>query len=207
MRALTLVISILLVAGNAHAAPSTRVAWTPQTLRFVKSGNGEHGKELAQSCAACHNPTNPAPQLEGQLATYLYRQLQDFKAGSRNDPVMTAMSSPLSDQDMADIAAWYAGQEPFRGTGGGDDPTRIANRGDPTRMEPPCAVCHNGGGEGEKVDTPRLAGQKAGYLEKTLMDYKSGSRANDVYHRMRLIAGKLSETEIKQLAEYYGKLR
>lgn len=207
MRVLRLAVLSMLVVAHAHSAPSTKVAWTPQTLNFVKTGNAAHGKQLAESCNACHNADNPAPQLDGQLATYLYRQLQDFKAGSRNDPVMTAMSTPLSNQDMADIAAWYAGREPFRGAGSGDDATGIASRGDPTRMEPPCAVCHSGGGEGEKVDTPRLAGQKAGYLEKTLLDYKSGSRANDVYHRMRLIAGKLSDQEIKQLAEYYGKLR
>jgi len=162
---------------------------------------------LSQGCTACHNPANPAPHLDGQLATYLYRQLQDFKGGSRQDPVMTALAAGLSDQDMADLAAWYARQQPFAGSGGASDPTAIVAKGDGTRMEPPCAICHGGGGQGEPVDTPRLAGQKAAYLEKTLMDYKAGVRGNDVYHRMRLIAGKLSDQEIKQLAEYYGKLR
>ncbi|NJD07580.1 MAG: c-type cytochrome [Methylococcaceae bacterium] len=208
MRASNLMILTLMAAATAYGAPSTQVAWTPQTLQFVKSGKAEHGKELAQTCNGCHAAAdNPAPSLEGQLATYLYRQLQDFKAGSRKDPVMSALSSSLSDQDMADLAAWYAGQEAFAGTGGVSDPTGIAGRGDPTRMEPPCAVCHSGSGAGEKVDTPRLSGQKTGYLEKTLTDYKAGTRTNDVYHRMRLIAGKLNDKEIKQLADYYSKLR
>ncbi len=207
MRTLILLSLGLTLAANAGAAPSTQVAWTPQTLRFVKNGNVEHGMDLAQVCGGCHNPANPAPNLEGQLATYLYRQLQDYKGGSRKDPVMSTLVAALSDQDMADIAAWYAGQPAFTGPGSADDSTGIARKGDGTRMEPPCAVCHNGSGEGEKVDTPRLAGQKTAYLEKTLLDYKKGIRTNDVYHRMRLIAGKLSEKEIMQLAEYYGKLR
>ena len=207
MRALTLLICGLMLTANAWAAPSTKVAWTPEILRFVKNGNAEHGKSLAQTCAGCHNPANPAPHLEGQLATYLYRQLQDFKAGSRQDPIMAALAAGLSDQDMADVAAHYSAQDALGGAGDADDVTRIAHKGDATRMEPPCAVCHGGSGQGEKVDTPRLAGQKAEYLEKTLLAYKSGARTNDVYHRMRLIASKLSAHEIKQLAQYYSKLR
>lgn len=207
MRVFTTLTCGLMLAVNAWAAPSTKVAWTPETLKFVKQGNAEHGKSLAQTCAGCHNPANPAPHLEGQLATYLYRQLQDFKSGSRQDVIMPALVAGLSDQDMADLAAHYSAQDPAGGSGGAEDPTGIAHKGDATRMEPPCAACHNGSGQGEKVDTPRLAGQKAEYLEKTLQAYKSGARGNDVYHRMRLIASKLTDQEIKQLAAYYSKLR
>jgi cytochrome c553 len=207
MKVLTLLSCSLLLAANAWAGPSTQVAWTPETLRLVKNGNAEHGKTLAQTCAGCHNPANPAPHLDGQLATYVYRQLQDFKAGNRKDMMMSALVTGLSNQDMADLAAHFSRQTPVAGMGGADDTTGIVRKGDSTRMEPPCAICHSGSGEGEKVDTPRLAGQKADYLEKTLLAYKNGTRTNDVYHRMRLIASKLSDQEIKQLAQYYGKLR
>lgn len=196
-------------SADLAAAPSTQVAWTPQTLRFVKNGNAEHGKTVAGVCAGCHNDASPNPKLEGQLATYLYRQLRDYKDGSREDPTtaMKGVASTLSEQDMADVAAWYAKQEPMVGAGGAEDPTGIVAKGEGKRMEPACASCHGSGGEGEKVDTPRLAGQKAGYLEQILLDYKSGARHNDVYGRMRLIAGKLGDAEIKQLAQYYARLK
>jgi cytochrome c553 len=118
---------------------------------------------------------------------------------------MNGLASTLSDQDMADVAAWYASQKPMLGNGGASDPTGIVSNGDGKRMEPACASCHGGSGQGEKVDTPRLAGQKAAYLEQTLQAYKSGARANDIYSRMRLISAKLSDKEIKELAEYYSK--
>lgn len=197
----------LALASNVWAEPSSKVVWTPQTLHFVKSGDAERGKELAQTCAGCHNAESDNPNLDGQLATYLYRQLHDYKNGSRKDVIMAGMAEGLSDQDMADLAVWYSEQTPFAGAGGADDPTGIAFKGDGRRMEPPCSVCHGVSGQGEKVDTPRLAGQKAAYLEKTLRAYKTGARANDIYHRMRLIAEKLSDKEIKQLAAYYSKAK
>ncbi|MBS1211755.1 MAG: cytochrome c family protein [Proteobacteria bacterium] len=195
------------MAANAGAAPSSQVAWTPESLRFVKNGNAAHGKELSATCSACHNPESEFPSLEGQLATYLYRQLHDYRQGSRQDDVMGPMAQGLSDQDMADLATWYSSQEPFAGSGGATDATGIVSRGDGPRMEPPCSVCHGGSGEGEPVDTPRLAGQKVGYLQKTLLAYKSGARANDIYSRMRLIASRLSDDEIRQLSAFYRLLK
>jgi len=183
------------------------VAWTPETLSFVKNGNGGHGKELAGTCAGCHNDNNASPNLNGQLPTYIYRQLQDYKNGNRKDTttVMNGMAATLSDQDMADVAAWYGKQEPMAGKGGETDITGIVFNGDGTRMEPACSSCHGGSGQGERMDIPRLAGQKMPYLENVLLAYKHGQRANDIYSRMRLIAAKLSDQEIKQLAEFYSK--
>jgi cytochrome c553 len=199
----------LLTAGAVSADPSSLIAWTPETLRFVKNGNAEHGKALAGTCAGCHNDASANPHLDGQLPNYIYRQLQDYKNGSRKDAttVMNGLASTLSEQDMADLAAFYGQQKPFAGGGAVDDATGIAGKGDGRRMEPPCSVCHGGSGQGEHVDTPRLAGQKSAYLERTLLDYKTGIRANDIYHRMRLIAGKLSDNEIKLLADYYSRMK
>lgn len=210
MRAIILCAVGLALSGAALAEPSSKVAWTPATLELVKKGNAEKGKQLADTCAGCHNPDNQAPALDGQLPTYLYKQLIDYKNESRKDPSGTmngvAQAIIKSEQDAADVAAWYARQKPMVGQGGEGDPTKIVAVGDGKRMEPACSSCHGGSGQGEKVDTPRLSGQKAGYLENTLLDYKDGKRANDVYSRMRLIASKLTEKEIKQLAEYYSKL-
>ncbi|QSA96466.1 cytochrome c [Methylococcus sp. EFPC2] len=209
MRRFILFFTAWALAGTVGAEPSTRVAWTPDLLRFVKAGDPAKGKELAGVCGGCHNDVSTNPNLEGQLPTYLYRQLLDYKQGSRKDPstAMNGVAGTLSEKDFADLAAYYSQLEPVRGIGGADDPTDIVARGDGRRMEPPCSSCHGAGGQGEAVDTPRLAGQKTAYLEQVLLAYKSGERHNDVYGRMRLIAGKLSDREIKQLAEYYGKLK
>ena len=207
MRGIILSVICLGLSGAVWAEPSSQVAWTPATLNRVKKANAEHGKELAGTCGGCHNEGNAAPNLEGQLPTYVYKQLVDYKNGSRKDPatVMNGVASTLSEQDAADVAAWYGKQEAKPGTGGASDDTGIVSVGDGKRMEPACSSCHGGSGQGEKVDTPRLAGQKAEYLEKTLLAYKNGSRGNDIYSRMRLISSKLSDKEIKQLAEYYSK--
>lgn len=198
----------LALSGAAVAEPSSQVAWTPAALALVKKGDADHGKQLAGTCAGCHNADNPAPNLEGQLPTYIFKQLVDYKNGSRKDPLttMNGVASTLSEQDAADVAAWYGKQALKAGPGGASDPTGIVAVGDGKRMEPACASCHGSSGRGEKIDVPSLAGQKAAYLESSLFDYKSGKRANDIYSRMRLIASKLSETEIKQLAEFYSKL-
>lgn len=209
MKAILLVTTAMMLVAGVDAAPSTQVAWTPATLDFVKKGDADRGKTLSAPCASCHDGTGTNPNLNGQLPTYLYRQLQDYKSGTRQDPatIMNAMASTLRDQDMADLAAWYGQQVPMLGAGGATDVTGIAERGEGRRMEPACSACHGTGGQGEKVDTPRLAGQNAAYLEATLLAYKSGQRANDIYSRMRLIAGKLSDVEIRQLADYYSRLK
>lgn len=208
MKGILLSLICLGLVGPVLAEPSSKVAWTLETLNLVKKGNAEKGKELSGTCAGCHNENNSNPQLEGQLPTYLYKQLVDYKNENRKDPDMNMnkFASALSEQDMADVAAWYGKQAAKLGKGGASDPTGIVSVGDGKRMEPACSSCHGSSGQGEKVDTPQLAGQKAYYLEKTLLAYKNRTRANDIYSRMRWIASKLSEQEIKQLAEYYSKL-
>ena len=114
------------------AEPSSLVAWTPDMLNHVKNGNAGHGKELAGTCAGCHNETNANPQLNGQLPTYIYKQLVDYKNGNRKDPTtaMNGLASTLSDQDMADVAAWYGKQPVNPGKGGAKDLTGIVSKGD-----------------------------------------------------------------------------
>lgn len=204
-----------LASGFAHAQPSSDVAWTPKQLNFVKKGNSSNGQKLSASCAGCHGEqgvsmTPENPSLAGQLATYLYKQLQDYKKGQREHAVMTSMASGLSEQDMADIAAWYSGLPLPKNKA---DPSNakaaelLVSRGDGKRTLPPCAVCHGSAGKGEKMDIPALAGQQSTYLTATLLAYKEGARHNDVYSRMRLIAQQLSPEEIKAVANYYQQLQ
>ncbi len=213
---MTLAMALLMASGLATAAPATRVAWTAETQERVKNGNAQRGQALAATCSGCHGDNgiapNPAfPSLAGQLPTYLYRQLHDYQDGSRTSPLMQNFAANLSEQDMADLAAWYSQQPPPRGAKA--DPARfegvtaLIRQGDSKRIIPPCRVCHGDEGQGEKIDTPRIAGQTSAYLELTLKAYHNGDRHNDIYGRMRLIAEQLSDEEIRQLAQYYATLQ
>jgi cytochrome c553 len=198
----------------AHAEPSSQVAWTPELLNFVKNGDSAKGKELAATCAGCHGEQGISampntPSLAAQLPTYTYKQLQDYKTGARSNDMMASIAAGLSDQDMADLAVWF-GSLPSPKNKAGKEPLKTAEhlvtQGDGKRTVPSCFVCHGRHGEGEKMDIPALAGQQADYFASTLNAYKSGTRHNDVYSRMRLISQQLSETEIQELAQYYQQL-
>jgi cytochrome c553 len=155
--------------------------------------------------------TIPAiPALAGHVANYTFKQLRDYFNGDRINDSMTSTAKGLTEQDAADLAAWYASLSPPK-TASNDqnvaDAEKMVTAGDGKRILPPCFVCHGANGQGEKIDIPSLAGQQADYLERTLMEYRSGQRHNDIYSRMRLIAKQLSADEIKALAAYYQQLR
>lgn len=207
----TFIFFLALVAPTlVFAGSSSSIAWTPETLNFVKRGNADKGKELAQQCAGCHGEQGVSempetPSLAGQLATYTYKELRDYAQDQRSHSIMTAIAKGLSEQDSADLAVWFSTLKPAGGEGDKQlaKAEKMVEEGDGKRILPPCFVCHGGNGQGEKMDIPALAGQRADYLAKTLLEYKTGQRHNDIYSRMRLIAQQLSETEIKDLAQFY----
>ena len=207
-----------------NAEPSSQIAWTPDILNLVKSGNLSKGKELAESCKSCHGDKGqgtkeetrdgealPAiPALAGQIATYTYKQLRDYANSSRYNVQMTGIAKALSEQDAADLAVWFSSLPAQENKSGSQNPARaekMVEEGDGKRILPPCFVCHGSTGQGEKQDIPALAGQHADYFARTLLEYKNGQRHNDVYSRMRLIAQQLSEAEIKELAQYYQQVK
>ena len=206
------------------AEPSSQIAWTPELLNRVKKGNANKGKVLAESCKSCHGDKGqgmkeemrddevlPAiPALAGQVATYTYKQLRDYLSGSRSHVQMTGVAKGLSEQDAADLAVWFSSLPRAENKSGSEKLARaekMVEQGDGKRILPPCFVCHGSKGQGEKQDIPALVGQQANYFTRTLLDYKTGQRHNDVYSRMRLIAQQLSEDEIKELAQYYQQLK
>jgi cytochrome c553 len=148
------------------------------------------------------------PSLAGQSALAIYKQLHDFRSGSRDNAMMGPMAAGLDDQTIVDLSVYYASLA--KGT---LDPNRIVTadpviadlvlRGDPARLIPACVSCH-GFGAGGPVETPTLAGQHAEYLAAQLRAYAAGERINDVYGRMRTIASALTEDEIVRLADYYA---
>ncbi len=203
----------LILAGPALAAPSSNVAWTLETVKLIEGGDPEKGKQLSASCVGCHgaegvSPNPMWPSTAGQDAAYTYKQLKDYKDRTRDNAIMMGMVMALSDQDMADVSAFYAAQ-PLpapQGDGGNDDALRLVKEGDGPRLVPACNTCHGRKGEGNKRShgMPALAGQMPQYFSQTMQLYRSGGRANDVYSVMRSIAKNLTDEEINGLADYYA---
>ncbi len=216
MKKTTILTAMLLgtIAGHhVSAAPSSNIVWDSATRNLVASGDAEKGKTLAVTCAGCHGAEgvspNPAfPSLAGQVDRYIFKQLKDYKDGTRTG-MMMGMVAPLSEQDMADLSAFYAGMSPPPAAEGSTDnevATKLVKRGDGARFMAPCESCHGRHGEGKIVDIPALAGQKEAYFTSTMQAYKSKQRGNDIYSRMRLISGALTDDEIKALASHYAAM-
>ena len=172
---------------------------------------------VTKVCAACHaadgNSPSPAnPVLAGQHADYIAKQLADFKANKeRKNPVMLGMSAGLSPQDMKNLGAYFEAQKPK--TRAAKDPAlvklgqQIYRGGIMAKGIAACTSCHGANGGGIPAQYPRIAGQHAEYTSAQLMSFRIGERANDPNKMMRTIAAKLSDVEIKAVAEYIAGLR
>jgi cytochrome c553 len=207
-------------AGWAAAAgPSSRVAWTLETLSRVRRGVPARGKTIHdRDCEACHGPvgnidTPDVPNLAGQNVLYTYKQLADYKAGLRTSPIMNEAVAALSDADFVDLAAFYAAQAPQRDRPGTKPApaaaAKLVSVGDGERLIPACDACHGerGAGNPRFYGMPSLHNQKFDDLVTELTTFKTGERANDVYSVMRQVAKRLTEAEIAALAEYYAGAR
>jgi cbb3-type cytochrome c oxidase subunit III len=180
------------------------------------------GKAIAETvCVACHgadgNSTASAnPNLAAQHQEYIYKQLKNFKAAdgkpaARNNPIMGGMTAALSEEDMHNLAAWFASQKLKPATA--KDESQIAlgqkiwRQGDFKKGIPACAGCHGPAGAGMPAQYPRLAGQFQEYTEAQLKTFRTEERNNDPEKMMRMIAAKMSDVEIKAVAEYAAGLR
>jgi cytochrome c553 len=200
-------------ADRTPPTPVSQVTWTPDVLQILARADVQRGGAKVQEvCVACHgetgvSPSPDFPHLAGQSGAAIYKQLYDYRTGSRSHPVMTGIAMALDEAVIPDVAAYYAGQ-PQRNPNPvtlAESPgaiVRLVELGDPRRNIPPCASCHRAGAGGP-IETPILAEQRAEYLMQQLKLYASGERRNDVYARMRTIASKLSSSEIEGLAGYY----
>ena len=190
-------------------------ALTLLTGAVYAAGDASAGKSKAAACAACHGVdgnggADPSwPKLASQSPDYLVKQLMDFKNGARKDPIMQGMAAPLSKQDMADIAAYYAGQ-PIKP--GAAKSAQLAKRGEHLYRGgnaqsgvSACMSCHGPSGSGIPPRFPRVSGQNAVYTEKQLLAFKSEKRANDGEFMTR-IAFRMSEAEIAAVSEYMAGL-
>ncbi len=205
----------LVAAAPLMSGPSSRITWTLETVKLARSGDAAKGKKLHADCAQCHGEAGnvdipDVPDLGGQNSLYIYKQLSDYKAGSRVSSIMTDIAATLSDHDMADLAAFYAAQKTPRSTGKPAPPNpaavKLATVGDGARLIPACDVCHGDRGAGNPsfYGMPALKDQKSQDLAVQLMAFRSSERANDVYRVMRDPCKHLTDSEIGALASYYS---
>jgi len=179
-------------------------------------GNADAGKTKSAVCAACHsadgNSVNPEwPKLAGQHASYIVKQLHDLKNDKRTNPTMSPMAKPLSDQDMADLAAYFSSQT--RTPGSADKAKvelgmQVYKGGNNTSGVAACAACHGPTGAGNPAAKfPSLNGQQITYLKNQLNAFRNGTRANDAGKMMQNIAAKMTDAEINAVAEYISGLK
>lgn len=197
----TIVVGLMLgLAGILGAAPAA-------------AQDAAAGEAKAATCVACHGPqgnsVNPEwPKLAGQHADYTERQLKLFRDGKRVNALMSGMAANLSDQDIADLAAYYAAQTPTRGSANEDlvaTAEAIFTGGDKERAIPACIACHGATGKGlPGAGYPALSGQHAVYTENVLTQFAGGEAwdGQGVSQIMVDIAGRLTEAEIQALSSF-----
>ena len=176
------------------------------------AGDAEAGKTKAQVCFSCHgvngDSTNPAwPKLAGQHASYIAKQLADFKAGTeRNDPLMMGQVMALSPQDMEDLGAFFAKQKPSQGSAEEDKVAlgkQLYMGGKASVGLAACMSCHGPSGAGNPAAKyPMVSGQHAAYSVKALKDFRNGARKNDPNKMMQNIAERMTDWEIEAVASY-----
>ena len=185
---------LVLAAGSAQAA-----------------GDAEAGKTKSATCVACHGPDGNSanaewPKLAGQNASYIIKQLQEFKAGARKNDLMSPMATPLSEQDMQDLAAYFSRQTQSAGVAVAEQVelgAKIYRAGNARTEVAACMACHGPAGSGNPAAVfPRIAGQHAVYIEKALKDFRSDVRTNDNAKMMRNVVSRMTDQEIAAVAQY-----
>ena len=196
----------LFTASAVQAAEPPKAAPKPDLAK---------GQALAtQVCLACHtadgsrgSPANPI--LGGQHPEYLIKQLAEFKSGKRKNAVMQGFAATLSEEDMRNIAFFYASKPAKPGFAKNIDTVALGERifrgGIASKGVPACAACHGPAGSGLPVQYPRLAGQHADYTEAQMLAFRDGKRLNNAM--MTGVAERMNDKEIKAVSDYIAGLR
>lgn len=211
------------LAGGHGEKPEAN-PWTnfalQNTLNKMPAGDAANGKELSDQwmCAACHGETGKSPSrnyasINGMPKEYTIKMMLDYRDGRRWENykqanIMVKLAQSMNDQEIADLAAFYAEQPLTNWTDSTDvDPKidRLVRKGDVNRMITPCASCHGVHGEGHGV-VPSLAGQVPEYFVRTMKAYQDGQRHNDVNQGMSQFTHDLTDEEIQGLADYYAAM-
>ncbi len=197
-------------------------ALTTVSLAHADDASSQSGPAKAQQlvttvCAACHgadgNSTSPTyPNLAGQQPEYITKQLMNFKSGARKNPIMQGIvaSSNLTPDDMKNLGIYFSQQVLKPGAAKNktlaEEGQKIYKGGDAATGTPACAACHGPTGAGIPSEFPRLAGQHSEYIYAQLNNFRLGDRSNDGGKMMRTIAGRLTDHEMKAVAEYVSGL-
>ena len=194
-------------------AASASVASAEEARPAAKKADLAKGQASAAVCASCHtsdgsrgSPTYPI--LQGQHPEYLVKQLTEFKSGKRANAIMSGMAAALSEEDMKNVAAFYAGKAAKPGFAKNKATVELGEKifrgGIADRNVPACAGCHSPDGAGIPAQYPRLGGQHADYIEAQLVAFRGGVRKNSL--PMTGVAAKLNDREIKAVADYIAGL-
>ncbi len=181
---------------------------TPTVLARPSRESIGRGATLAQRCAICHGPTGisraDSPNLAGQYASVIYKQLWDFRSGARTNAVMSPFAVNLTDQEIFDLSAYYAylPRLPAYHPAPQLPKPRIVIYGAPMRGIAPCGSCH--GSLDNKTGSPWLEGQSEAYMKAQLQTFAASQRTNDISQQMRNIARTMTQQEIDQAAAYYA---
>lgn len=213
--------------AQARPAPTRPAkARTPTPAAPASTGDAQLGQAKAETerCIECHGahgegaghsngPEGKFPKLAAQHPDYLLKQLNDFRSGARKHDVMSMMARSVEPADLRDIVAFFAGQPAAPGDASQDDTgQRLYQEGDATRQVPACASCHGAqalgvAGQNGSPPVPRLRGQEFTYLERQLLDWRSGWRRNSADGRMNAAVAGLGDAELRQIALYLSGLR
>jgi cytochrome c553 len=198
-------VSLAALAAAPAVAATEAAAFKPDLAR---------GEQLSATCQACHaadgNRGAPTfPILAGQHPEYLAKQLSEFKAGKRKNAIMQGFAAILSEEDMKQVAAFYASKQAKPGFAKDKDTIALGESiyrgGILAKGVPACAGCHSPNGAGIPAQYPRLSGQHTDYTNAQLQAFRSGLRANNA--QMTGVAAKLNDAEMAAVADYIAGLR
>lgn len=172
----------LMFAGGAHADDL---------------GDRDAGRKLASQCSTCHGRDGYAqipiaPHIGGEPASYIRSQLTAFRDGTREHEMMSIVARMLSDQQIADLAAWYSGHK-----------VEVELKQDPSGAPEQCVACHGADGLHVSQDVPNLAGEANIYIDTQLKAFRSGKRQHEI---MTPMAQSLSDSEIREIADWYADI-
>lgn len=198
-------------AGSGGRTPvvATKVVLTRAMAKQAPPDAVGRGATLALNCTMCHGAQgvsrSNAPDLAGQYPEVVEKQLADFKSGKRASPIMAALAQNLSEQNVRDLAAYYASLPKARTAPTTYDESlpALVRVGDPMRNIAPCIACH--GGVDQKLGAPWLEGMPKAYLMQQLGSFKRGERGNDAEQQMRNVAHAMTPEEIDAVATFYAR--
>lgn len=214
----TMFVALLAVASLANAAEDQKAA-QPATVKADPAKgealytNGDNARNIV-ACVSCHGAAGNStitqnPKLSGQHEAYIAKQLSNFRNPERNNPVMSPLAKALSDDDIKNLAAYLSSQGPKPGAAKNKDTIDLGKHiwrgGIAAKNVPACAGCHSPNGAGIPAQYPRLAGQHQDYTTAQLSNFRGGARNNSP--QMTAIAERLSDKEIKAVADYIAGLR